>query len=145
MAAPSPERLLVFSLAGQEFGIPLAPIVEIIRHRPPTPVPGADPVIQGILPFRGRMVTVIDGRLWLGLEARGGDQPSQVIVLRDGAELVGLLVDGAARVTSLSAGEREDLPAALRLARPDRYCGALRRENGYVVLLDLKDVLQEMS
>ncbi len=141
-AAPSLERLLIFAIGGQEFAIPIEPIVEIVRHRPPTPVPGADPSVEGILPLRGRMVTVIDGRRRLGLDDHERAGRAQVIVMEDAGEWVGLVVDAVARVAAVASAERQPLPAALGLARPGLYGGALRREGGYVVLLDLARMLQ---
>lgn len=136
------ERLLIFAIGGQEFAVPIEPIVEIVRHRPPTPVPGADPSVEGILPLRGRMVTVIDARRRLGLGGRERSGGAQVIVMDDAGEWVGLVVDAVARVATIPAAERQPLPAALGLARPEFYHGVLRREGSYVVLLDLARLLQ---
>lgn len=136
-------RLLTFGIAGLAFAVDLAPVVEIIRYRPPTPVPGADPTVEGILPLRGRMVTLIDARSRLDLPPRGAADPAQVIVLEEESELVGLVVDAVTGVAAEAAGEREGLPAALGVARPDLYGGVLRRGAGYVLLLRLEAILRE--
>jgi purine-binding chemotaxis protein CheW len=138
----APERLLVFTIGGDPFAIPLGRVVEIVRHRRPTPVPGADPSVEGILPLRGRMVTLLDTRRRLGLPPRG-ETPgaARVIVVEDRGELVGLVVDAVARVGSEAEGTREPLPAALGLARPRLYAGILRLPQGPVLLLDLAQVL----
>jgi purine-binding chemotaxis protein CheW len=135
--------MLVFAVGGQEFALPLGGIVEIARARTPTPVPGAEPGVLGIVPFRGAMVTVIDGRLRLGLSGAQMGRAGSMIVLRDSGELVGLVVDAVARVALIHPAEREPLPAALRLARTDLFLGVVpRRDGGYLFLLDAGAVLR---
>ena len=137
--------MLVFAVGGQEFALPLGGIVEIARARTPTPVPGAEPGVLGIVPFRGAMVTVIDGRLRLGLSGAPNERPraGSMIVLRDAGELIGLVVDAVARVALIAPAEREPLPAALRLARTDLFLGVVpRRDGGYLFLLDAGAVLR---
>ncbi|HKN47995.1 MAG TPA: chemotaxis protein CheW [Candidatus Polarisedimenticolia bacterium] len=137
------ERMLVFAVGGQEFALPLGSIVEIAPARTPTPVPGAEPGVLGIVPFRGAMVTVFDGRLRLGLPGGPAGRAGSMIVLRDSGELIGLVVDAVARVAPIAPAEREPLPAALRLARADLFLGvAPRRDGGYVLLLDMAAVLR---
>ncbi|PYS96783.1 MAG: hypothetical protein DMF50_03305 [Acidobacteria bacterium] len=144
MAAPAsePDRLLTFAIAGRAFAVDLASIVEVIRYRPPTPVPGADPGVEGILPLRGRMVTVIDARRRLALPARETASPAQVIVVREDGELVGLVVDAVTGVAAAAGEAREPLPGALGVSRPEVYRGVLRRGAEYTLLLDLEKVLQ---
>jgi purine-binding chemotaxis protein CheW len=134
--------LLVFSIDGQEYAVPLDPIVEIVAYRRPTSVPGAEPGILGILPLRGHMVTVVDARRRLGLPERDESGATQMIVLRESGELLGLVVDLVRRVAPLAAAEREPLPAALRLDHPELFRGIVRREGGYVLLLDVPSLLK---
>jgi purine-binding chemotaxis protein CheW len=132
-------QILVFTLDGQEYGVALGSVVEIIRHRPMTPVPGANPAIEGILPFRGRMVTLFCARRRLGLPARPAGPSGRVIVLDDEGELAGLIVDTVARVTAGS--EREPLPEALELQGAALYEGTIRKGGRYILLLDTARVL----
>jgi purine-binding chemotaxis protein CheW len=133
------DRILVFTLEGQEYGVPLDSVVEIIRHRAATPVPGASPTIEGILPFRGRMVTLFCGRRRLGLEERPSGSSGRVIILDDDGELVGLIVDSVARVASES--EREPLPEALGLKGTALYEGTIRQNGRFILLLNMARVL----
>jgi purine-binding chemotaxis protein CheW len=137
-----PARLLIFAIGAGQFAIPIQRVVEIVAHLVPTPVPGADPSVEGILPIRGRMVTLVDARRRLGLPPREGPgRASKVIVVDDRGERVGLVVDAVVRVGSDAEGPREALPAALGLARPRLYGGILRLEQGCVLLLELERVL----
>lgn len=135
-AGPAPDRLLLFRVAGRDFALPLRPVVEVVRHRRPTPVPWSDPAVEGIVPLRGRMVTLLDIRQRLGLDARGEGSGRQVIVVDGGEDgLVGLIVDEVNGVAPPSVPEPP--PAALKTTRPDLCRGVLGGGERYVVLLDL--------
>jgi purine-binding chemotaxis protein CheW len=157
MTAPAPEtsaaearraepgRILIFTVEGQEYGLPLEPVVEIVRHRSATPVPYAAPEIEGIVPLRGRMVTLLDVRRFLGRPPRPAAARAQVIVIDSSGDLLGLVVDAVTRVAVLPAGAPEPLPPGLRLARPGLLGGVLRKNDEYVVLLDLDAILKGLS
>jgi purine-binding chemotaxis protein CheW len=112
---PGPDGLLTFRLDGREFGLPITPVVEIVRHRDATPVPRARPAVEGILALRGRMVTIVDLRRPLGLPARRRDSMAHVIVVDIAGDRFGLVVDSALRVTRRRDGVTVlDLDALLR-------------------------------
>ncbi len=137
----SEDQLLIFTLCGQEFGMPLDAVVEIMDHRLPTPVPGANSTIEGILTLRGRMVTLYDGRRQLGLEDRSEDIRPRVVILDDNGELVGLVVDRVIRVADIPGALREPIPSKLALERPELYEGVLRRDEDHILLLNVAALL----
>ncbi len=140
---PSAESLLVFAIGGQEFGLPIGRIVEVAPFRPPTPVPGARRGIMGVLPLRGRIVMVIDGRERVGLGFEPARRPGSIIVLHDGSERVGLAVDAVARVARCAPLDRAELPTRLALAQPDLFQGAVTRgDGGCVLVLDTAVLLR---
>ncbi|PWC33977.1 chemotaxis protein CheW [Azospirillum sp. TSO35-2] len=91
------ERFVVFRLAGAEYGLPVAAVREVLR-RPdtPTPLPNAPDFVTGVLTLRGEVLPLIDQRRLLHLPAAAGeaDRGRVVVVGRDDATRVGLLVDG---------------------------------------------------
>jgi purine-binding chemotaxis protein CheW len=137
---PDAGRLVVFRVAGRDFALPLRPVVEIIRHRPPTPVPWADKAVEGILPLRGRMVTLLDTRLRLGLGQRPPGGGPRVIVVDAGEEgLVGLVVDEVQGVAP--AAVPEPPPAALRLDGAGLCRGVVSGRDRAILVLDLAALL----
>ena len=140
-----PGRILVFVVDGQEYGVTLEPIVEIVRHRGATPVPYADPAIEGIVPLRGRMVTLFDLRRCLDRPARPSERSAQVVVIDSSGDLLGLVVDSVNRVAVLPPDALEPLPAGLRQGPPGMLGGALRHKDGYVLLLELDAMVKRLS
>lgn len=100
------DHVLVFTLEGREFAVPVRSVVEIVRHRPATPVPRSSASVEGIIPVRGQMVTVLDLRLCLALPPRPAGAAARVIVVGTVEDRLGLVVDdvsGVARLPSNAA------------------------------------------
>ncbi|WP_370540528.1 chemotaxis protein CheW [Azospirillum sp. INR13] len=119
------ERFVVFSLAGAEYGLPVAAVREVLR-RPDsiTPLPNAPDFVSGVLTLRGEVLPLIDQRRLLHLPAAGGEAAAglargRVVVVgrdgvgRDGADAarVGLLVDGLSGLLTIPAERIGPAPA----------------------------------
>jgi len=132
---------VTFSTGGQLFGVPIARVQEVFRPGRITRVPLAGPQIAGVLNLRGRIVTVVDMRSRLSLQARDGDEQAMAIGIESRGESFGLLVDALGEVLKLADGEREANPVNLdhKLARVS--AGVYRLEGQLLVVLDVERVL----
>ena len=100
-AAGAREQVLVFTVEKREFTVPIDSVVEIVRHREATRVPRTAPAVEGILPVRGQMVTLLDLRRCLDLPPRPAGTLARVIVIGPADDRLGLVVDGVSGVVSL--------------------------------------------
>ena len=132
---------VTFATGGQLFGVPIARVQEVFRPGRITRVPLAGPQIAGVLNLRGRIVTAVDMRSRLSLEARDGGEPAMAIGIESRGESFGLLVDALGEVLKLADGERESNPVNLdrKLARVS--AGVYRLESQLLVVLDVERVL----
>ena len=96
----SPGHVLVFTIAGQNHAVDIGSVIEILADRGATEPPRAVPGIVGVVPVRGRMVTLLDVRHSLGLADRPLSMRRQVIVVESKGDRVGLVVDAVKGVTS---------------------------------------------
>ena len=88
-----PERqLVVFSLHGERYGLPIACVREIIRYTPPRVTATARGLIQGMISLRGRVLPVLDlsSRLGRTLEVSGA---TRILVIEVSTGVVALIVD----------------------------------------------------
>ncbi len=141
-------EVLAFSLAGEEHGIDILRLREIIRPRPVTEVPRAPASILGVISVRGEIIPVVDLRLRL---RKGAAPPTPardarvLIVTRDGATY-GLLVDAVHQVVRLREEEIEPPPPMLSAEAGELIAGIGRpRQDRLVILLDLDAVLRTRS
>ncbi len=132
---------VTFTTAGQLFGLPIERVQEVFRPTRITRVPLAGAQIAGVLNLRGRIVTAIDMRRRLELDARDEGETPMAIGIESNNESFGLLVDALGEVLKLTDGEREPNPVNLdrKLARVS--AGIFRLDGQLMVVLDVNRVL----
>jgi purine-binding chemotaxis protein CheW len=101
---------LRFVVDGQDYGISVLQVQEILCAGDITPVSGASPFVLGVINVRGSIVTVVDARRRLQLPPReDADAMDWIIVLDVNDEHVGLVVDEVLEVDVLDEGKVEKL------------------------------------
>lgn len=102
----SQAELLVFSLDGAYYALPIVRVREIVRMREVTPMPHVPEDVLGVIALRGEIVQVLDTRRRLGLPAAEASLRSRVIVMNgDAGDVTGLLVDGVHEVLRVDESE----------------------------------------
>jgi purine-binding chemotaxis protein CheW len=105
------QRLLVFTLDGAPYALPVERVREIVRRRPITPVPRLPPEVLGVISLRGRVIQVIDLRRRLALPAGAVGRRSRIVVAHDGeGRVAGFLVDGVLAVVTAADEALHDPP-----------------------------------
>ncbi|MDH5315773.1 MAG: chemotaxis protein CheW [Gemmatimonadota bacterium] len=84
-------RLLVWRAGGVRCGAPIAQLREILPSTDLAALPGAPAVVRGLANVRGKLLTVVDGRMVLGQD--GATAPAVTILVQVGGRTVGLAVD----------------------------------------------------
>jgi CheW-like domain len=74
-------KYLTFNLAGEEYGIGILKIKEIIGMMPITPVPRTAEFVKGVINLRGKVIPVIDLRLRFGMERVDYSDRTSIIVI----------------------------------------------------------------
>ncbi|MDB5046989.1 MAG: Receptor-coupling factor, CheW [Fibrobacteres bacterium] len=110
-AAAKAGKYLTFTLDGEEYGIEILKVREVLGMAPVTRVAEAPEFVRGVMDFRGDIVSVIDLRLKFGLSRKDDTERTRIIVaevvLDEGPVTLGLVVDGASEVRDVSAEEIE--------------------------------------
>ncbi|MEE1612246.1 chemotaxis protein CheW [Microvirga sp. CF3016] len=109
-------RALVCGAGRERFGIPVDGVAEVLPSQNCTPVPGGPPALIGLLGRSGRLVSVIDLGLALGLEPSSADiENRHFVLLRREQPQVALRVERAYTVADIlpltgeeAAGFRND-------------------------------------
>ncbi|MFC1672786.1 chemotaxis protein CheW [Pseudomonadota bacterium] len=107
------EEFVTFNIAGQLFGIPVLIVQDILVPENIASIPLAPPEVRGSINLRGRIVTVVDVRVRLGLERR--DIASDKLLVEDrealAAEAAESNVEEVLDGPELSAEEEEQAAA----------------------------------
>lgn len=134
-------RWVCFELAGQNYGLPILEVQEVLTEADIEPVPGTSSETLGVINLRGAIVSVIDLRRLLQLPDRAGDANTRIIVLQHAGETLGLRVDRVTQVRALSDSLIKPAPATSAQAAPRQVRGLYSRNGEMLSLLDASILL----
>lgn len=134
-------QLVSFIIAGEEYGVDILAVREIIRPVAITRVPHAPGFVEGVINLRGRIVPVIDLRRRFGLPERQRDRDARIVVVEIADKIVGFIVDAVREVIRVARNAIE-LPPELAVGVDARYItGITRLDDRLLILLELHEVL----
>jgi purine-binding chemotaxis protein CheW len=93
--------VIEFRLASEAYAIEYSFVREVHPLRDFTPLPGTPPFVLGIVNLRGKIISVVDLRVFFNLPARGLGDLNKVIVVRDDGMEFGILADEVTGVRTI--------------------------------------------
>lgn len=144
MSAPATRDLagkyLTFVLAGEEYGLEILSVHEIIGMLPVTRVPRTPAYIRGVINLRGKVIPIVDLRAKFGI-ADAAATETCIIVVQVNRVPIGIAVDMVSEVRNITAAEIEPAPA-FGADVDTAYLLGLAKSDGRVrLLLDIERVL----
>jgi len=107
----SEEQFIVFRLGGEEYGLPLASVDEVVRVPDQlTRLPKAPAFIEGLINLRGRVVPVIDQRRRFKLEGQGERRRERIVIVRIDQMHAGFVVDSVSEVLNIPQSQLRPTP-----------------------------------
>ncbi|MCK8781936.1 chemotaxis protein CheW [Rhizobium sp. NTR19] len=142
MASSSSEaQFVTFSLGEEIFAVPVEVVREILDHEEPFKIPHGPDYLLGLRDVRGHGVPVIDLRLRLGMTGTEKTPHTRILVLdvpvADRVLALGLVADRVYEVVPFNRSQVETAPDIGVRWRSDYIAGVVRRESGFVVIIDL--------
>ena len=134
-------KFLTFFLAGEEYGLEILKVQEIIGMMSITMVPRMPSFIRGVINLRGKVIPIVDVRLKFGMEVAAQTEETCVIVVRAQGVEMGLVVDRVSEVLNIAA---EDIDSALSFGAgvdTNFLLGIAKAESRVRLLLDIDKVL----
>lgn len=146
-AASSESQFVTFSLGEEVFAVPVEVVREILDHEEAFKIPNGPDYLLGLRDVRGQGVPTIDLRLKLGLSKTVPTSHTRVLVMDvplDSRQLtLGMVADRVYEVTPFRYDQIEKAPDIGSRWRSDYIAGVVRRDQGFVVLIDLAKLLSE--
>jgi purine-binding chemotaxis protein CheW len=143
-----PVEFVGFMLLGEEYGVEVSEVREVIRHVEILEVPRIPPYVKGIISLRGVILPVFDMKERIGLPAAPITPGTRIIIVSFRGGPYGLLVDSVTGVRPVTMDRVEPPPPGLKMGT-----GFLRGVVSYpvpgaptslkrlLILLNLKEVL----
>ncbi|WP_321431280.1 chemotaxis protein CheW [uncultured Methanolobus sp.] len=145
--ADMPDELLqmvVFQLGGEEFGVEIMKVQEIIRMPVITQIPQSPDYVEGVINLRGRIIVVVNLDKRFNLISKEVDDHSRIIVVEIGENVVGMIVDSVNEVMRIPASSVDPTPEfAMSNVSREYITGVGKMEDRLLIFLDLVRILDE--
>lgn len=135
------DKYLTFHLAGEDYGIEIQYVIEIIGILNITDVPDMPAFIRGVINLRGKVVPIMDVRARFGIEGRDYDDRTCIIVVNIDSTEVGLVVDEVSEVSDIPESHVEPAPKTNKNHGDSYIQGMGRINNDVKILLDVHKLL----
>lgn len=137
---------ILFTLAGEEFGIPVDQVMEISKVPQISFLPRCPDFIEGIITVRKHSIMVMDLRKKFCICDTPNEIPSHVVIAKADGMIIGLLVD---RVNDIMDISNEHMDSTAELARgfvdADATSGIAHIGDRVVIILDLASIFDPME
>jgi purine-binding chemotaxis protein CheW len=135
-------QLVSFHIGGEEFGLDILRVQEIIRIQQLTRVPNSPEFMDGVINLRGKVIPVIALRKRFGLEDLPHDKQTRIVVIEVKGTVLGFIVDSVSEVLRIPANTVEPPP---RLGKVERefVSGVGKLDNRLLILLDVDRLMSE--
>lgn len=135
------DKYLTFHLAGEDYGIEIKFVIEIIGIQNITDVPDMPNFIRGVINLRGKVIPVMDVRARFSIADREYDDRTCIIVVNIEGTEVGLVVDEVSEVADIPEKNVEPPPRTGK-STGSRYIQGMGKIGEEVkILLDVQKLL----
>ncbi len=139
-------QLVSFRIGGDEFGVDILMVQEIIRLTTITPIPNSSRAILGMINLRGRIIPIVDLRWYLhmgGGDTVESDRKTRILIIELGGHVTGFVVDSVSEVMKVPIGEIEAAPNLVVSSISSSYInGVIKLPGRLIILLDFQQILR---
>jgi purine-binding chemotaxis protein CheW len=135
-------QLVSFQVGREEFGVNILKVQEIIRSQELTRIPNLPAFVEGVINLRGRVIPVIMLRRCFGMDGRGEERFSRIVVVEVNGITLGFVVDAVSEVLRMSKDTVEPPPQLGKVQR-DYISGIGRLDDRLLLMLDLDRLMTQ--
>ncbi len=141
------KSFLLFELGKELFAVQIENVIEALRDPLITDVPRTDDFIEGIIHFRGEIVSIIDLKKKIKLREQTNKKSTNTIIVfefEDDEEQVkiGVKVDKVNKVTLIKETDIEPIPEFGSAYNPEYLKGTFLANKKFAMILEIKKVLE---
>lgn len=139
-------KVVVFTLANEEYGVEVDKVQTIERMQPLTRVPKTPPFVKGVINLRGVVIPVIDLRGRFGIKETEYTDDTRIIIAAMKDIQVGLIVDSANDVIDINENAIDDPPEVVGGIKAKYLRGMAKiGDQRLLVLINLTEVLNKQE
>ena len=134
-------KYLTFVLGGEDYGLEILKVREIMGMLSITSVPNTPYYVKGVVNIRGKVIAIVDLRSKFGMPEAEYTDETCIIVVYVGQVEVGIIVDRVSEVMDIPEADIEDAPELGSDIDTHAILGMSKAEGKVTILLDINKVL----
>ena len=138
-------EILEFKVGKNYYGINVAKIREIISYQTPTPIPNADPRIEGIFMPRDEIISIIDLAEVMHLEKPDKVTNDMYIVTNFNQLNTAFHVNGVLGIHRVSWSDIVKPDSTINTAGEGMATGIIRIDKKLIIILDFEKIVSEIN
>lgn len=137
-------QLVIFQLGGEEFGVDIMAVQEIIKMPEITAIPQAPEYVAGVINLRGKIIVVVSLGTKFGIQSCDKNEEYKVIVVELENQVIGMMVDSVSEVLRIPSSSVDPAPDIIKSGVSSNYIqGVGKLDDRLLILLDLRNVLSD--
>lgn len=136
-------EILEFGLGDNHYGINVAKIREILSYQPVTPIPNADPSVEGIFMPRDVMITVINLKSCIGLPDNGKE--GLFIITNFNKLNIAFHVDEVIGIHRVSWEDIIKPDSTINANNNGVSTGVIKLQDKLIIILDFEKIVTDIS
>ena len=141
-------KYLTFSLKNEIYGIPISSVKEINAMMNITEVPNTPKYVKGVINLRGKIISIMDLRLRLGMPEQDYSERTCIVVVETMTatnikKKIGVVVDNVAEVIEIKSSELEDFEEDLKDDLEAFINGIAKVKDKIIIILDIISIVSK--
>lgn len=137
-------QLVIFRLGGEEFGVDIMVVQEIIKMPEITAIPQAPEYVAGVINLRGKIIVVVSLGKKFDIQFCDKNKEYKVIVVELENQVIGMMVDFVSEVLRIPSSSVDPAPDIIKSGVSSKYIqGVGKLDDRLLILLDLRNVLSD--
>lgn len=143
-------KYMTFTLKNEIYGIPIGTVKEINAMMTITEVPNTPKYIKGVINLRGKIISIMDLRIRLGMQEIDYSERTCIIVVEvsnneKGKKKIGVVVDHVAEVIEIKSSELEDFEEDLADGLNAFINGIAKVKDKIIIILDIDRIVNNIE
>jgi purine-binding chemotaxis protein CheW len=132
-------KFAVFKIGGEDFGVEINRIVEILKTQKIHSLPDLPDFLSGVVTVRGEVIPLLNLKKRFGFESSA--EKEHILIIKCDSEKIGLLVDEIKEIIPLATEEITVPPSIFKGLKRRYLTGLGKKGDRIIILLNIDDLL----
>lgn len=133
------KKFAVFKIGGEDFGVEINRIVEILKTQKIHSLPDLPDFLSGVVTVRGEVIPLLNLKKRFGFESSA--EREHILIIKCDSEKIGLLVDEIKEIIPLATEEITAPPSIFKGLKRRYLTGLGKKGDRIIILLNIDDLL----